>query len=406
MRIKKFTFITALLISLSSYNLFSQNNIHYYGWNTNYSHYASDIIEASNGDFVIIGDVNSSFPLIENYMFSKYLVRTNSFGNTIWTKYYANDIGGGNIIETSANDFVLFGGTSLGNWCGGTGGIFPLSDLQIQMYNSFGDTIYTNSYRVSCNDYIVDFVKNDDGSMTSLTYSEDVNFNDSILINELDISGTLTSLPIDLNWGGYQTKFEKINNGYLIASFDTLNKFDLNGNIIWQSILQAYHPKDFCQVNNDSFIFIYSPNFSDSISVVKTDSIGNINWTKSFPFNGVDVFMHSSGNYIITGTLDSNLFTIALNNNGDSIWSMTNILNKPAIAVKSIEIQNGNIVTLGAAGGHGFSSQYVVVMDTTSNLPTVNISIPPSTKRKVEKNNRCFGQRNQAQKVYSIILYL
>src|SRR3982751_5802044 len=103
---------------LNSYLMYSQS-IHYYGSDTSFSYYPSDIIRTQDGGLFLIGDVSSSQPFIENYVTRVYLVRTDSTGDTLWTKNYFHDsYGNENVIETNTGEFRSMGSISGGYVCG------------------------------------------------------------------------------------------------------------------------------------------------------------------------------------------------------------------------------------------------------------------------------------------------
>ena len=114
MKYKTCLLFLLLFISIQS---FSQS-IHYYGWDTTYSHWPTDIIRTQDGGILIIGDVNSSEPLFENYISRVFLVRTDSVGDTLWTRYYFHpSYGNENVIETNTGEFKTLGGIDGGYIC-------------------------------------------------------------------------------------------------------------------------------------------------------------------------------------------------------------------------------------------------------------------------------------------------
>lgn len=351
----------------------SQSNIHYYGWDSAYSHSPRDIIQTQDGGFLINSDVYSSQPYIENYISRQFLIHTNIQADTLWCRYfYHQRFGNAMLLQLTNNNFISFGRILAGFECNMVGSGMAFSDFSFQTYSQFGDSLNTSPIDVDCNDDIIDCKKNQDGSMTFLTESSDVYGNNySYSIKEVSSIGNITTIPIS---SGYFREIEKSNDGYWISSYNYLYKYSSNGNLIWSNpILFIPHVSDFCKVNNDSLVFIYSSgdaSYGDSVHVVKTDSIGNPTWNKKYFLRANDIFLHSSGNYIITGKCDSNLVVLALNSNGDSIWGKNYLLQMPAIGIKTIEYSNGRLAVLGRAGGIGLPSKVVLVLDSCSMLTT------------------------------------
>ncbi len=355
---KKIITLTAFcFFLLAKQNTFSQSSIHYYGWNSQYNLSPYDIIKTADGGFLLMGDVASSLPLIENPVFKQYLVKTNTNGDTLWTKYHKHKtFGAPRIIETSSNNFISFSQIDGGYACGSLFASTPYRDYSMQTFSSNGDSLSLNQYNDTCDDFIVDVVKNTLGGMTVLM--------DTHRIKEISQSGVINTISLPYN---YVTQIEKANNGYWLARYNNLYKISSNGTSLWQNPI-AFSPylADFCKINNDSLIFACSSVGSVTsyfVNVMKTDSFGNQAWNKKYYLQANNIMQHSSGNYVLTGREGNNLKILALNINGDSIWGKTYSLLMPALGIKTVETNNGGLAILARSGGTGMASQYALIID-------------------------------------------
>ncbi|WMX13118.1 T9SS type A sorting domain-containing protein [Aureispira sp. CCB-E] len=373
-------------------NLLFAQTIHYYGWDSLYHHYPSDIIETQNGDFFIVGNVNLTAPIVENYTLKKYLVRIDFNGDTVWTSYHDHShYGRCNVIESANNDFLTLGNIGQNYTCGFIGQSIPFHDYCTYRYSSSGSILNTNVMTDNCENSIDNYLKNDEGGITTVQGSRNpitIGSMYDYTIKELLPNGQLLTIPFP---PGLSTpgRIEKNINGYWLLQHDSLHRLDLGGNIVWQTAnTYPVYINDFCKVNEDSFIIVASNPYTPGVgttTVMKTDSFGTPDWTRTFPMKGIDVLHHSSGNYVITGTFSDDLRVIVVSPNGDSLWSRTHTLTKPATATKSIEASDGRIVTLAQAKPpytiYNVPSQYVVVFDSLD-LALTSVSIIDNIKSK------------------------
>jgi hypothetical protein len=348
-------------------------SIHYYAWDTLLNHYPTDIITTQDKGFLLIGDVNSSSPISNNYITRNYLVHTDSIGDTLWTRYYKhNVVGGQNIVQTPLGDFYKLGQTSGGFFCG-TGSMYPFSDYCIQSYSSLGDSIDFHQYSDSCFDNILDFTSHPAGGLSALVKQENLAGNISYCLKEMSISGSHTTLALP---PGNKSQIERAYNGYWIAGYNSLSKVDYSGNILWQNTVSLFPDiRDFSHDAYDSLVFLTGYTIGphpDTSNVTKTDSAGNIAWTKTFHLMALDIMVHSTGNYVLTGRSGTDLEVLVLNSDGDSIWSKRHTLNRAALGIKTIEASGGRIATLVYSGGHAMASQFALVLDSIGSSTGIN----------------------------------
>jgi hypothetical protein len=122
---------------------------------------------------------------------------------------------------------------------------------------------------------------------------------------------------------------------YIIANDNsTLRKMDGSGNLEWDKFYGGEDQEDFLGIihSSDSCIIAcgYSANHGDSTYfVIKTDSDGNLLWTKSFKSQNIGIFydmVEFDHHYYIVGNehndvpLQSSLFIVKLTMGGITIW--------------------------------------------------------------------------------------
>jgi Secretion system C-terminal sorting domain len=129
---------------------------------------AYSIQETKDTGFVIAGFTNS----FGNGGYDLYVVRTDRFGDTIWTKTY----GGSNwdfaysIAETADSGFIVTGGT----YSFGKG----YEDMYLLKINSVGDTLWTKTYGGAKDDEARSVIQTKDGGYILTGYTK--SFKDSL----------------------------------------------------------------------------------------------------------------------------------------------------------------------------------------------------------------------------------
>jgi len=236
---------------------------------------AWDVQQTSDSGYIFTGAINlyNSGPGVSGM----YLIKTNSIGDTIWTKCY----GGRQAYSVrQTND----GGYIVGGYKSG---------MYIVKTNSFGDTTWTRSFGAatgSCE--LVCVRQTTDGGYVLLGYSN--------------------------SFGG--------SNVYLV-------KTNSNGNLLWSKIYggRTSNSSGFAleQTNDGGYIITGITNFD--VYLIKTDSIGSTQWSKSYigltNDYGESVKQTTDGGYIICGYTDSygaggtDALLIKTNATGDTIWT-------------------------------------------------------------------------------------
>ncbi|KQC14549.1 MAG: hypothetical protein APR63_13955 [Desulfuromonas sp. SDB] len=283
---KIFLFLISILIIFSSL---------YAGWERTYGgseiDIGSSVQQTMDGGYIVVGSSESFGPGWSDF----WLIKTAANGETSWTKTYggSNDYDYGySVDQTSDGGFILTGSTN----SYGAGEL----DLWLIKTDENGDTIWTKTYGGSEDDCGNSVQQVSDGGyiITGYTGSTGSGYNEVLLI-----------------------------------------KTNINGDIIWSKTfggLDGAIGNCIQQTNDGGYIIVGSTwisNFANypDIYVIKTNSIGDTNWTRIFGCNdrdiGYSIQQTNDGGYILIGQTaiqgpdDWDAWLIKTNNNGDSIWT-------------------------------------------------------------------------------------
>lgn len=282
------------------------------------SEIGNSVQQTTDGGYIIAGWTNS-WGIGEKDI---YLIKTNENGNILWQKTYggANDEEGHSVQQTSDGGYIVTGYTqSFG--AGGT-------DVYLIKTNSNGDTIWTRTFGGSDNDQGRSVQQTSDGGYIVVGWrwvssSQD----EDVYLIKTDANG---NFPWEktygfINWDyGYSVK-ETSDGGYIIVGtynwggyyWFYLIKTDLFGNMQWektygewQDDLRAYSVQ---QTSDNGYIVVgYTKPYGagdEDVYLIKTNTNGDSLWSKKYGGAGSDygysVQLTSDGGYIITGYIYS-----------------------------------------------------------------------------------------------------
>jgi hypothetical protein len=223
-----------------------------------------------DGGFVIIGEIGISTTAPDIY-----LIRTNAFGDTIWTKKYhkiQNQLGQA-VVQTTDSGFALAS--------------MLLGSTNYQIYliktNGNGDTTWTKSYNFNYNPVPKSLQQTDDGGFIITGACENINFERSIFLIKTNALGdTLWSRQfkaggssIDNNSYFVQQTKDK---GYIISGISTMPPTGLYI-IKTDSLGMVYSTTDIPEVNNPFSLTIY-PNPNSGVFTLNAKGIAK----KGAPF--------------------------------------------------------------------------------------------------------------------------
>jgi len=285
---------------------------------------ATGLTQASDNGYVIVGSSNS---FTGDETFDVYIVKTDTAGATDWVKTYGSseDDFGSAIIRTSDNGFAI---TGVYNYYPDYDLGYYVGDVYVIKTDAGGDTSWTRHYGGSDDDAGSFIAQTHDGGyvITGYTYSLGPGIVDTsnIYLAKLNRFGGLDwQRGIDYNHSFDDAYFvyQLGDNGFIIAGgcYTTARKWDALlvktdslGNPQWQRTYGdnnsdiAYTA---CKTRDNGYILAgqtasFGANWVD-IYLVKTDSLGNMLWQNKYGGNGIDralsVLQTSDGGYIVVG---------------------------------------------------------------------------------------------------------
>jgi hypothetical protein len=224
-----------------------------------------------------------------------YLVRTDSLGDTLWTKYFGGTAfdEGFCVRRTTDGGYIIAGYTDSFGMGGG--------DVYLIKTDSLGDSLWTKTFGGSLNDFGVSVEQTSDlGYMVT----------------------------------GYTKSFGS-------GDFDLyLIKTDTSGDTLWTKTYGGASSEigfSGISTGDGGYIFIGSTNSfgagAEDVYIVKADSLGDTLWTKTYggtdSEEGHSIQQTSDGGYIITGYTVSyglgwtDVYLIRTDSLGDSLWTRT-----------------------------------------------------------------------------------
>jgi hypothetical protein len=321
--------------------------------------------QTSDGGYIIVGRTDSFGAGLDDV----YLIKTDSLGDTLWTKTYGgvmNDFGGNSVQQTSDGGYIITGRTdsfgagggdvyliktdSLGDtlWTKTYGGVLDEHGFSVQQTvpdggyiiggktqsfgagegdvyliktDSLGDTLWTKTYGGVNDDFGFSVQQTSDGG-----YIVAGGINTDVYLIKTDSLGdtlwtkTYGGIATD---NGFSVQQTVPDGGYVIAgitySFGPpganvyLIKTDPLGDTLWTRTygdLSDEGGRSVVQTSDGGYVvagYTYSFGGVDSIDVYwfKTDSLGNILWTRTYGGDNHDIGhsiqQTSDGGFIIAG---------------------------------------------------------------------------------------------------------
>ncbi|MCX8092980.1 MAG: hypothetical protein N3E50_02285 [Candidatus Goldbacteria bacterium] len=259
------------------------------GLYNDYGYYAKQTLD---GGYIITG---KSSTLLSNGNINDdvCLIKTDSLGNSIWSKTFGGDNTdiGYSVQQTTDNGYIIVGETySLGNGSG---------DVYLIKTNSLGDSQWS---------YTFGGLNSDGGNAVKQTTDG------GYIIAGVTYSG----------YGGADIYLIKTNN---------------LGNNIWSKIFGSSYNNEFgydvIQIANGDYIIVGETCFTDTgncnITLIKIDGDGNTIWNNNYGGNdnylGRSIIETNDGYYVIAGGISSSqtsnldVFLMKVDSSGNSIWS-------------------------------------------------------------------------------------
>ena len=286
--------------------------------------------ETSDGGFIITGYTRSFGTMSGRNLL---LIRTDSFGNLIWVNGYGgnNDDEGNSVVQTSDGGFAACGYTK----SYGSGG----NDVYLIKVDANGNQLWNRMFGGASDEEAYSMVLTGDGGflIAGATSSFGAGSRDIWLI-KTDSAGNQqwTKTIGGLSSDGARSINKTSDGGYIITGWTFsygpgavgnvwLVKTDSLGNMQWNKFFggtDVDRGLSVQQTNDGGYILTgYTASSGaglDDILLIKTDASGNAQWQKTFGGTGRDygnsVIQSTDGGYVITG------YTLSYGAGGDDLW--------------------------------------------------------------------------------------
>ena len=290
--------------------------------------YGYSVQQTTDGGYIIAGQTNSFGAGNDDV----YLIKTNSNGDSLWTKTYggSNTDYGRFVLQTPDGGYIIAGGTaSFGNTNG---------DIYLIKTDSVGDTLWTKTYDIN----------NGIG-----TYCMQPTNDGGYIISGR--SGFYIAYMIKVNSNGIPIWTKNYNIGQVQMGLNSVQQTIDGGYILSGSI---------------------SPNLANNVFLIKTDSIGDTLWIKKYGGSGDNegnsLIQARDGGYIICGLTNNfgggnyDVYLIKTNSNGDTLWTKTYGGINGDIGLNIQQTTDGGYIITGSTGSFGAGSSDVYLIKTDS----------------------------------------
>ncbi|MDD5529350.1 MAG: T9SS type A sorting domain-containing protein [bacterium] len=323
-----------------------------------------------------------------------WLIKTDAFGDTLWTKTFGgtgND-GGYVVQQTFDRGYIITGNT---NFC-------DTANFWLVKTDSLGDTLWTRSWGMQGYwDYGFSGQQTSDSGYIVTGCWHGASDYDLYLV-KTDASGdtlwTRTFGDTAQNWG--ESVQQTFDNGYIIAGRTTINnegviwllKTDASGDTLWTKTLNKTpwsKGRAVQQTFDSGYIVIgYTIADTEDICLIKTDSNGDTLWTRIFGGDSSDISYSvqqtSDSGYVLVGYTKSygagnyDGWLIKTDASGDTLWTKTfgGSAQDRGYSVQETE-DRGYIVTGWTASSGAGSYDLWLIRISGSGIEESSISVPP-----------------------------
>ena len=325
-------------------------------------------------------------------IFCGSLIKTNIYGDTIWTK----EIGyiGGDGAQLSDGGYIAISGDSL----------FRLDSLGNFLWQK---DVYLSAYRgINTLDDGFAFIANTDGILLKpLDYP--------YLVKTNSFGDTLWAKRYTQSYK-FHSLFQTQDSSFIITGKDSsssvfMMKINSLGGVVWNYTYGLFNERSegqfITQTNDGGFIITgyVRENGCDKLLLLKTDNGGILTWAKTISSTFCDdigyfVQQTSDGGYIITGDIwtsnNTKMWLIKTDMNGDTLW--TRKYGNPYGNGQSVRQTNdGGYVITGNFYQNQFSVSVVLIKTNATGFVTNIIDLSANNKSKLIKTIDLLGKESK-----------
>ncbi|MCK4233327.1 hypothetical protein KAX75_02795 [candidate division WOR-3 bacterium] len=345
---------------------------------------AHSVQQTSDGGYIIVG-MTKPFGVVKTL--NVYLIKTDANGDTIWTKMYggSNYDAGYSVQQTTDGGYIIAGMTSSFGVDSG--------DVYLIKTNSFGDTLWTKTYGGVNFDCGYSVQQTSDGGyiIAGRTGSFGAG-NDDVYLIKTDTNGdtlwtkTYGGQGRDIGYSVQQTS----DGGYIVAGYTEsfgpgycnvyLLKTDSLGSLTWSNFYGGQgtdYARSVCETSDGKYVVVGTKSGSSSYEVylIKTYSNGDTVWTKTYgdirTDYGYSVQETVDGGYIIAGmsyvygsNTQHDVYLVRTDKNGDTLWTETYGEEGWQEAHSVRETSDGGYIAAGITFIHGIENMDFYVVKT------------------------------------------
>jgi hypothetical protein len=303
--------------------------------------------QTSDGGFIATGFTEGLGGGLRNV----YLVKTDSDGDTMWTKGYGGPgIHFGHSVEqTTDGGYIIAGGSS---------DYSQIADVYLVKTDSLGDTLWTKLYGGVEYDEANSVQQTSDGGyiVVGFTQSFGATIADVYLLKTDANGDTLWTKMYGWPLWEEGRSVQETEDGYIITGYRTVTsspngpdsyvlliKTDFNGDTMWTRLYEAldeeYRDEGYSvdQTSDGGYIisgetwYPGTPAWEIDVYLIKTDADGDTQWTRTYDALastdiGFSVQQTQDGGFIVAGysnnvTYNHDVYLIKTEADGDTVWT-------------------------------------------------------------------------------------
>ncbi len=308
-----------------------------------YFDWGRSMMQTADGGYIVAGHTESFGAGRDDV----WLIRTDAYGDTIWTHTYGDTVGdvGWSVTQTVDGGYIITGWTES----------FGAGDFDVYLIKAdvSGDTVWTRTYGGTDEDCGYSVAQTLDGGyiIAGHTSSFGAGNRDAWLIKTDALGDTLWTRTFGgTGWDEGYSVAQTTDNGYIIAgltwSFGTgegdawLIKTDASGDTVWTRTYGGWDNggdgRSVLQTADGGYVIagtILSRGGVSEVWLIKTDAWGDTVWTRThgglYRDEGWSVAQTTDGGYVITGYTRSfgaggaDVWLIKTDASGDTMWTRT-----------------------------------------------------------------------------------